>query len=340
MIYFNNNEDELLTIKTTLKKISKKLKVLEEKYLALTETAVDAIISINKEGTIIFCNPAAKKVFGYGNEIIGKNITTLIPEQYRQPHQMGMHRYLRTGIPKIIGKTVELVGLKKDGTEFPIELSLSVWRSHKKCHFTGIIRDITERKRLEQKLLESNKKLEDLSIRDGLTNLYNRRYMYQALETEFKRAKRRSAPLSCLILDIDHFKKINDLYGHPFGDQVLVYFASFLLKTARSTDIVCRHGGEEFLIVLPDTNMSSAADFAERLRDDISKHTLKDKKTGLCTGLTVSIGISSFTENIHNKEELICQADKALYEAKQTGRNKVCYYTEPTKLHVSSHLAV
>ncbi len=319
-------EEEIRTLDKALEVVSRQIKI-EEKYYAIAEAFIDAIISTDGKGRIIFCNPAAKRMFGYGDEIIGKLITLLMPERYRNVYQTGINRYTTTGIPKIVGKTVELSGLKKDGTEFPIEISLSVWTDGQ-YYFTGIIRDITERKQIEHSLLEANKKLEELSTRDSLTNLFNRRYTNKVLEVEFNRAKRYKNPLSCLLIDIDYFKKINDLYGHSFGDKVLVYFSSFLLEMTRSTDIVTRYGGEEFLVILPDVNIQGAKDFAERLRDSISKRSVEDKDMNINVTMSISIGVSSFDDHTCNKDEIINQADKALYEAKRSGRNKVCCYIQ------------
>ncbi|MFN3532993.1 MAG: GGDEF domain-containing protein [Candidatus Brocadia sp.] len=313
------------------KEISKKTSFLEAQYLSLVEAVIDAIISIDEKGRIIFCNSSAKKMFGYGDEIIGNNITILIPEKYRQAHQQGLKRYISTRLPKIIGTTIELVGLRKDGIEFPMEMSLSAWGDGVQCFFTGIIRDITERKQMERCLLEANKKLEELACRDYLTNVYNRRYGYRVLESEFNRAKRHKNPFSCLLIDVDYFKKINDHYGHLFGDKVLVSLASLLLKITRSTDIVSRFGGEEFLVILPDTNREGAVGFAEKMRYAVSKLRIEDKERNICTILAVSVGISTFTASTSNVEELINQADMALYEAKRLGRNRVCCYTPDLK---------
>lgn len=324
-------EEEIKVLNRTVKVLSRQVKILEERYRAITETVVDAIISIDKKGRIIFCNPAAKKIFKYEEEMIGFNVTILMPERYRKAHSKGIEKYLNTGYPKIIGKTVELIGIRKDGSEFPIELSLSVWRTGDRCYFTGIIRDITKRKQIENKLMEANKKLEELSIRDSLTNVYNRRYVYQVLEIEFNRARRYKNPFSCLLIDVDYFKKINDQHGHPFGDKVLVNLASVLLKTTRPTDIISRFGGEEFFVILPGVDMNGAMDFAERTRYAVSKLRTEDKEKNICTVLTVSIGISAFTEHTPCVAELINQADTALYEAKRLGRNRVCCFTPTLK---------
>ncbi|MCF6159051.1 MAG: sensor domain-containing diguanylate cyclase [wastewater metagenome] len=299
---------------------------LEKKHYNFVETFVDAIISADAEGYIIYCNPAAKKMFGYENDIVGKNITILMPERFRVKYRIGMNRYVSTGLTSLIGRTVELTGLKKDGTEFPVELSLSVCTVDNNCHFISTIRDITQRKHMELTLLESNKKLKNLSMKDSLTNLYNRRYMYEVLEKEFRRAKRYRNNLSCIMVDVDYFKNINDLYGHPFGDKVLIDFSSFLCGMARSTDIVSRYGGEEFFIILPDVSIHGAVDFAERLKKSIAKRRIEDKEENIAVLLSISAGVSSFSRYTLNKEVLVNQADMALYEAKRLGRNRICCY--------------
>ncbi len=322
----NNYEEKIKALNRKLKIMSEQIKTLEKKYRALTETTVDAIVSTNSEGHIIFCNPSAEKMFGYADEIIGKFSTILIPERYRLAHLEGIKRYLNTGKPKIIGKTVEVIGLRKDSTEFPIELSLSAWENKTQCYFTAIIRDITERKRFERDLMEANKKLEELSTKDSLTNLYNRRYADKILEIEFNQAKRYQMPLSCLMIDIDYFKKINDTYGHRMGDKAIIHVSNILLEMTRTSDIVARYGGEEFIVILTNTDTNGAVSFAERLRESVSKYKIKDTKKNITIGLTVSIGVGAVTENTKNKEELVNLIDRALYNAKQQGRNRVCCY--------------
>lgn len=309
-----------------LNMLTEEVNTLEEKYYALTETTADAIISTDREDRIVFCNPSAMKMFGYNGEIIGKSSTILMPERYRTIHTEGIRRYLETGVPRIIGTTVELEGLKKDGSAFPLELSLSAWKSETQWYFTAIIRDITERKVLERSLMEANKRLEELSNRDGLTNLYNRRYIDKVLEMEFLRSKRYRMPLSCLMIDIDHFKNINDTYGHVFGDMVLVHLSDMLIDMSRSCDVVARYGGEEFIIMLPETDTKGAADFAERLRTAVSKQGIECAEKSASVNLNISIGVSSYTKRVENFREMVNCADRALYEAKRLGRNRVCCF--------------
>ncbi|NPA65924.1 MAG: diguanylate cyclase [Epsilonproteobacteria bacterium] len=169
---------------------------------------------------------------------------------------------------------------------------------------------------------EETQILQEIAYKDPLTGALNRRKFEEIVRVEFKRAKRYSIKLSFLMMDIDHFKSINDTYGHAVGDEVLKYFVSTYLSMARELDILARIGGEEFVVVLPETDGEGAFAVAERFRKRIEKSCVivDDKK--IC--FTVSIGIATFdvTKKDQTPETLLEEADKALYEAKKTGRNK------------------
>lgn len=164
-------------------------------------------------------------------------------------------------------------------------------------------------------------RLERLSITDYLTGLYNNRYFFHRLEEEFEKAKRYNMPLSCMMIDIDYFKSINDEFGHRKGDEVLRELGRMFKKYTRKGDIIARYGGEEFIMLLPCTDKGGALKEAERLRQLI--RDLKFK--GINKRLTASFGISTWPcELIKNSDDLITCADNALYSAKREGRNKVC----------------
>jgi len=177
--------------------------------------------------------------------------------------------------------------------------------------------------RVNRQLREANEKLLKLSVTDDRTNLLNDRYLKRRLAEEFKRAQRYGASLSAMMLDLDHFKQINDKYGHDCGDQVLRDFGKLLVENAREIDIVGRFGGEEFLIVLPNTDGIRAAIVAERVRKAAEENVYKYKE--FLVRITVSAGIASFPANveIRNESDLLKAADGALYRAKQASRNKV-----------------
>lgn len=160
-----------------------------------------------------------------------------------------------------------------------------------------------------------------LSITDPLTGLHNRRYITQRVTEEFHESKRYGRDLSLMIIDIDDFKKINDTYGHPAGDEVLRQLATVLERERRKSDVVGRYGGEEFVVIMPHTKKQEAAVMAERLRKKIKTHEFSAGPEK--SSLTISIGVSSLTENIYDVDDLLKIADKALYQAKGEGKNKV-----------------
>ena len=181
-------------------------------------------------------------------------------------------------------------------------------------------------KREHESLKEANEEIRVLSITDPLTKAYNRGYLMERFPQEIKRAKRYGRHLSVILSDIDHFKQINDTYGHHVGDQVLKQFVRFVLGLIRSdVDWLARYGGEEFLIVLPETDVQGAVFQAERLRTDFSQSPLRI--SGNEINITVSFGVTGFgpdtPDNVILPEALINTADKYLYQAKRQGRNMV-----------------
>ncbi len=178
---------------------------------------------------------------------------------------------------------------------------------------------------LFERIEDEKARLEKLAITDYLTGIYNVRYFYHRIIEEFNRSERYILPVSCLMLDIDNFKKVNDIYGHKIGDTVLQEFSKLLKKFTRKIDVLARYGGEEFIVLLPQTSMDGALAEAERVRTSIRDHrfnSLKNKK-----GITVSIGISySPHPEVNTHDDLVSLADKALFEAKNNGRDKVMIY--------------
>lgn len=167
----------------------------------------------------------------------------------------------------------------------------------------------------------ANLELEKLAITDGLTGAYNHRHFRTRLEEEFSRAKRYKNPLSCLMLDIDHFKNINDAFGHAQGDVVLKEITDAIRNSARKIDIVARYGGEEFVVLLPHTDKEGAFIHAERIREAVKGNRCSDGDT--CMMVTVSLGVATFpSPDVNSADDLVGKADNALYEAKRTGRNK------------------
>lgn len=165
--------------------------------------------------------------------------------------------------------------------------------------------------------------LHEQSIRDTLTGLYNRRYLNETLPRELQRSMRQQQSVSIIMLDVDHFKHINDTHGHQVGDAVLRILGTFLCNRSRASDLACRYGGEELLLLLPDTSLQQARSYAEHLRQSIQQ--LGGEYEGLpLPGFTVSIGVAATPMHGMRAETLIAAADHALYQAKAGGRNRVC----------------
>jgi diguanylate cyclase (GGDEF)-like protein len=183
--------------------------------------------------------------------------------------------------------------------------------------------------------------MEKLSIEDGLTKLYNHRHFQDELKREFGRAQRYNDPLSLIMIDLDHFKDVNDRYGHPFGDKVLRETAALVRGSVRDHDLCARYGGEEFAVILPKTMMTGALAVAERIHKAMNQKVFEEERPQAKTAetragaipapatarVTASFGIASYpSKDIASAELLIRYADEALYRAKREGRNAICVY--------------
>ncbi|HEX6573351.1 MAG TPA: diguanylate cyclase [Gemmatimonadaceae bacterium] len=184
------------------------------------------------------------------------------------------------------------------------------------------VRSLLRIKVLQDELDKTNQRLRYISMTDGLTEVDNRRALEQRLHEMFEHSLRLHEPVACVMCDIDHFKRVNDTYGHAAGDDVLKQFAQILKDEAREIDRVGRYGGEEFLLLLPGTVLDSAVTFAERVRQRVEEHTFSFE--GGTLKRTVSLGVAAWPHpRIKGREEMLKAADDALYVAKEMGRNKV-----------------
>lgn len=186
--------------------------------------------------------------------------------------------------------------------------------------------------RFMKALREAQGRLVDMAVTDALTGLLNRRAGLERVTEELSRQKRSGAPVACLLMDIDHFKKINDSYGHPAGDEVLSRIGKLLADSTRKHDIACRYGGEEFLVLLPDTGLTAALNTAEKIRTMIAEQTITFNTQKI--NVTSSFGVTTMHLN-ESIESLIARADHALYQAKHEGRNRVCCTTPPPQANQS-----
>ncbi|MES2205257.1 MAG: diguanylate cyclase [Pseudomonadota bacterium] len=184
-----------------------------------------------------------------------------------------------------------------------------------------VIFDVTDTALYQKQLSEALNELEQTSITDGLTRIYNRRHLQASFNLEFSRANRHKFPLSMIMFDLDHFKKINDTYGHPGGDEVLREVAKRVKPLVRTEDVFGRYGGEEFCVLMPDTTLEGAIAVAERIRSVLQ--SVPVQFGNLHIAMSASLGVSTLTSEIRTHQELLQLADESLYDAKHNGRNCV-----------------
>ncbi|KPU46299.1 putative diguanylate cyclase AdrA [Oxobacter pfennigii] len=294
--------------------------ILKFNLLRLTPIAYEKVFKSMKDGVIVLDDE--NNVINYNNSakniIIELNYNSSIGEKYsylfkRYPEIIDiLERKAETD--NIQASIVNEKGIK----HYNVSLSFIKNRSLNNLGKIITIRDVTEQ-------VDMMQKLDMLASTDELTKLYNRRQFYQKCEIEIERAKRYNRPLTIAIFDIDHFKQINDTYGHHVGDLALKNIADICKKSVRTSDIIARYGGEEFALLLPETNFKDALRTVERLRVAISKEDLEVDENKI--NVTASFGICSLDlESNQSLSDLIIKADRALYDAKKLGRNKTVSY--------------
>jgi diguanylate cyclase (GGDEF)-like protein len=184
--------------------------------------------------------------------------------------------------------------------------------------------DREEIRRFAAELAMTNRRLQEAALLDPLTGIPNRRYAMDRIDQEWSAAERGARPLACMLIDVDHFKLVNDSHGHDVGDEVLQRMADVLKHTARAQDVICRIGGEEFLVVCPDTDATAAGQCAERLRHAAANMRVAIGNVSL--QITISIGVAAMDAAMPKPDAMIKAADQAVYAAKQAGRNRICVY--------------
>ena len=233
-----------------------------------------------------------------------------------------LRRHAQEGPARVMGAGRETIARRKNGSIFPIDISVSEARVGDDRLFVGLIRDITERKRVEAELQAAKAAAEEAATHDPLTGLWNHNRVIEILIEEMSRSDRQGQPLSVAMLDLDHFKHVNDTYGHVVGDEVLREIARRLERAIRVYDSVGRFGGEEFMIVLPGTGRVDAERAAERIRIEISREPILTSAGTL--RITGSLGVVTHRgEGPNDATGLLVAADDALYDAKGSGRDRV-----------------
>jgi diguanylate cyclase (GGDEF)-like protein/PAS domain S-box-containing protein len=290
------------------------LKGSELRYRRLFETAQDGILILNAQtGAIDDVNPFLIEMLGYSRqEFMGKKLWEVgsfkdIKASKEAFQALQKNEYIRYK---------DLPLRTKSGNLIPVEFVSNVYWAGDKKVIQCNIRDISERKHLQDALLKSESFLREQSVRDHLTGLFNRRYLEETLERELHRASRNQHSLSIIMLDVNDFKRYNDIYGHATGDAILRKLGSLLLSHFRREDISSRYGGDEFIIVLPDASKEITLELAERLREQVRHLNIQIDGHSMMT-LTLSIGIAIFPEDGSTSEAILKSADEGLYRAKR-----------------------
>ena len=273
----------------------------------VVENLKDPVVVVTHDGVIADVNQSAIAAWGGDETLLDRPVSDLV-EHLPLDHLLNVKENSEVTIAE---RSFEISSTSLDSANPKAEVAL-------------VFRDVTERQRQERKLREMKDELERMAHTDALTNLFNRRYFMQRLGEEFERVKRHNSTLSVLIFDLDHFKRINDGYGHDIGDAVLVAVSNVANQVKRITDVACRLGGEEFALLLPETDKEGAIQLAHRLRHGIAdfpypeliKRPLK---------VTASVGVATVTQKSPQPEDILKIADRALYDAKNGGRNMVCF---------------
>jgi diguanylate cyclase (GGDEF)-like protein/PAS domain S-box-containing protein len=284
----------------------------DERARQILDRSHEAYVAMDSEGVVTGWNAAAETTFGWRrDEAIGRTVAELIvPADVRERHTQALAAFDPARQSRMIGRRTELIAVHRDGTEIPVELSVTVVEEPGSGYsFHGFVRDITERRLLEAQQAEMLAAAKESARIDSLTALPNRRGWDEALSRELARARREKSTFCVALLDLDRFKDFNDAHGHGAGDRLLRRAGAAWKLALRQSDLLARYGGEEFAVLLPACGLEEATLVIERLRDVTPE------------GETVSAGVAEWN-GYEAAEALIDRADLALYDAKRGGRDR------------------
>lgn len=311
-------------LQASREKSDQALRNSENKLRAVVDHAQDGIVSIDEHGKLVEFNHAAERMFGYKREdVLGKLLVeTLIPPNMREAHIRGHHKYLQTGSTDILNRRLEIQALRADGTEFPVELTITSLKDQGLPLLTGFFRDLTERRKVESEI-------RNLAFFDALTGLPNRRLLMDRLNQAIAASVRHEKHGAVLFIDLDDFKALNDSRGHDVGDLLLVEVSKRLRQCVRNEDTVARLGGDEFVIVLEDMSLNLEQALAQTKL--VAQKVLETVNQPYQLGEiehhnSSSIGIVLFNGNFVSIDELLKRSDTAMYEAKAAGRNTLRFF--------------
>jgi len=302
----------------------------ERRFSSLFNKTNDLIIWVSLDQRILNVNQPAADLLGYEvSELIGKPYAEIVNPDERASFISNFERLKVEKLSPLFERTL----VHKDGSRVKMEFHVALISDEKDqpLYFQGVGRDIRERKRLEAQLRFSLDEMEKLAMQDSLTELLNRRAITEHAEAEWARAQRDHRPMCLVLIDLDNLKIVNDSLGHQMGDQVILELAGIIKTSKRRYDWAGRWGGDEFMLVLPGTNLVEATQVAERLRITYMQSALVKRMSGEAL---LSLGIACYSGRKSDETDLnklISQADRALYRAKERGKNRVEVYLDESK---------
>lgn len=327
---------------TTLRQ-REELRTSEAHFRRLAENMADIVWLADAQMRFTYINAADQRVRGFArDEVIGTNVRDNLTLQGQNilKQKLRERRELEASGNKDMPLKYEIPMHHKNGGELWIEMSSVPIYGSDGCinGYQGVGRDVSGRRQHEANLLQSHQQLEnqlhevaeeksalqELAMRDSLTGLYNRRFLDSALPRELARAERDGKPLAIIMLDLDHFKKVNDQFGHAAGDKVLTALADLLKKGARESDLICRYGGEEFVAIMRNMSADQAVERVESWRKQLEEMLVVSGDFKI--RVTLSAGIAVFPDHGRTSDLLVTRADEMLYKSKQEGRNRITVY--------------
>lgn len=299
----------------------------EKKLRSVIDGALDAILTIDDAGRLVEFNPAAERMFGYKKEqVLDRSLSeVIVPPRLRKAHEEGYKRFVLTNQRHLFNQRVELQAMRADGTEFPVELTLTALKEDGLSLVTGFIRDISEQKRARQEI-------ENFAYYDVLTGLPNRRLLVDRFQHAILLSQRANTYCALMFIDLDSFKALNDSKGHDVGDQLLVEVANRVQLTLRAGDTVARLSGDEFIVILE--GLSGNISHAYQQASEVAQKLLEKLNASYHLGLfefntSASLGVTLFKDDqLNSFETHLRHADAAMYQAKAAGRNTYRFYDE------------
>jgi diguanylate cyclase (GGDEF)-like protein/PAS domain S-box-containing protein len=299
-------------------KINRALRESEAKFRGLVSQSMVGIVIV-EDGKFSYSNAKFNEIYGYNaDEVRRLGPLDVATEKDRPLVAENMRKRLSGEVERV---DYLFRGLRKDGAVIDVEIHGSAMEIHGKLALISLEMDVTDRIRAERELRALQERLQEQATHDPLTGLCNRRYLEATIGMELISAGRHGYPVSVIMADLDRFKAVNDRYGHLAGDEVLRAFSKLMKRHARVSDVYCRYGGEEFLILMPHMPKDSAVERAEQLRRKLASAPIPYNPSPIA--VTVSLGVATFPGDGRTSDELIAAADSSLYTAKAAGGNRV-----------------